>query len=86
MKIHLLSKILFACLLLCNFMATAQQPEILLWPNGAPGSEGKAGVEKVRVVEGDHVISNIHNFSVIMALLLLYLNTVSRAIQTVLIR
>jgi endo-1,4-beta-xylanase len=36
-------------------------PEILLWPNGAPGSEGKTGDEKVRIAErGERVLSNIH--------------------------
>ncbi len=35
--------------------------EILLWPNGAPGSEGKAGETKVRIADnGEHVLSNIH--------------------------
>jgi endo-1,4-beta-xylanase len=42
----------------------AQQKEILLWPDGALGSEGKTGEEKLRIVEGDHVISNIHHPSV----------------------
>jgi endo-1,4-beta-xylanase len=46
-------------------MTTQQEPkEILLWPNGAPGSEGKTSKEKVRVVEGDHVVWNIHNPSI----------------------
>ncbi len=45
--------------------ACARQ-EIPLWPNGAPGSEGKTGPEKVRIAEKtlDHVISNIHNPSI----------------------
>ena len=51
-------------MLLNSTETTAQQKEIRLWANGAPGSEGKTGMEKVRVVEGDHVISNIHNPSV----------------------
>ncbi|MEJ7739341.1 MAG: alpha/beta hydrolase [Chitinophagaceae bacterium] len=39
--------------------------EIPLWPNGAPGSEGKTGAEKVRIAEtGDHVVSNIHHPSI----------------------
>ncbi len=53
------------CLLLASIIASAQPKEILLWPNGAPGSEGKTGKEKVRISEeGDHVISNIHNPSI----------------------
>jgi endo-1,4-beta-xylanase len=34
---------------------------MLLWPDGAPGSEGKAGEEKIRIADnGERVISNIH--------------------------
>jgi endo-1,4-beta-xylanase len=38
----------------------------LLWPKGAPGSEGKTGDEHVRIYEptGDHIISNVHRPSV----------------------
>ena len=39
----------------------AETKEILLWPNGAPGSEGKPGDETVRIADnGEHVLSNIH--------------------------
>ena len=39
----------------------AEPQRILLWQDGAPGSEGKTGEEKVRITEGgDHVVSNIH--------------------------
>jgi endo-1,4-beta-xylanase len=40
----------------------AEEPtEIFLWPNGAPGSEGKTSKETVRVTQaGEHVLSNIH--------------------------
>lgn len=41
--------------------AADQPKEILLWPNGAPGSEGKTGEESVRVTaDGEHVVSNVH--------------------------
>ncbi len=41
--------------------AAAQHPVLFLWPNGAPGSEGKTVEEKVRTTEGgDHVVSNVH--------------------------
>jgi acetyl esterase/lipase len=63
MKIHLLLKPMLACLLLTSMSVSGQQ-EVLLWPNGAPGSEGKTGDEKLRIVEEDHVISNIHHPSV----------------------
>ena len=53
---------IFASLLLLT-RAHAVEPgkEILLWPNGAPGSEGKTGEMKVRIAErGERVLSNIH--------------------------
>lgn len=50
------------------FSAYAQMDmpkEIPLWKEGAPGSEGKSGTEKVRIAEGgDHVVSNIHHPSI----------------------
>ncbi len=55
-------------LLLLAFLtgsAAAEQHAILLWPNGAPGSEGKHAEEAVRLTEdGEHVISSIHHPSV----------------------
>lgn len=64
MQLHLCKKIFAACLLLANIVASAQQKEILLWPNGAPGSEGKTGNEKVRMNDGEQVLSNIHHPSI----------------------
>src|SRR6185295_1310101 len=54
--------ILLAWLLLSATVLTADQSkEIPLWPNGAPGSEGKTGEEAVRITaDGEHVISNTH--------------------------
>lgn len=47
-----------------GFAAAAQQA-IPLWPNGAPGSEGKTAEESVRVTEqGEHVISGVHRPSI----------------------
>ena len=41
-------------------------PEILLWPNGAPGSEGKTGDENLRITtEGDNVISHVNKPAII---------------------
>lgn len=58
-------KILLLLSLLLFFQHTEEPKEILLWPNGAPGSEGKTGTEKVRITEGgDHVISGIHHPSI----------------------
>jgi acetyl esterase/lipase len=50
----------------CCAMAQITQPnEILLWPNGAPGSAGKTGTENVRITDqGDHVLTNIHKPSI----------------------
>jgi endo-1,4-beta-xylanase len=43
----------------------AQSQEILLWPEGAPGSEGKTGNDSVRVTtDGEHVVSNVHHPSI----------------------
>jgi acetyl esterase/lipase len=54
--------------LLCFFalVATAaDQTVVLLWPNGAPGSEGKTAPEKVRLTpDGEHVISSVHQPSI----------------------
>ncbi len=44
----------------------AQEPQsILLWPNGAPGSQGKTADELVRLTEqGEHIISRVHRPSI----------------------
>ena len=45
--------------------SAAERTVILLWPNGAPGSEGKTAAEAVRISpEGDHVLSSIHRPSI----------------------
>jgi len=62
MKRHSLTHPLFS-LLPCflTLFAAAEPSEILLWPNGAPGSEGRAASESVRVTaSGDHVVSRVH--------------------------
>ena len=42
----------------------AQQP-VVLWPNGAPGSEGKTDAEVVRLTEqGEHIVSRVHRPSI----------------------
>ena len=55
-----------ASLLFAVALAAAAEPEVVyLWPNGAPGSEGKTGEEKVVIqAAGDHVISNVHKPSI----------------------
>jgi len=47
-----------------GIITLAQQKEILLWPNGAPGSEAKAGSEKTRLYNGEQIMSNIHRPSI----------------------
>lgn len=46
--------------------AGAAEPDpIFLWPNGAPGSEGKTAPEAVRISpQGDHVVSSVHRPSI----------------------
>ena len=61
---QMLVKAICGYFLLIAATASAQQKEILLWPNGAPGSEGKTGNEKVRIVEGEQILSNIHHPSI----------------------
>ncbi len=41
--------------------ADVEPKTILLWPGGAPGSEGKSGAETTRVTpDGEHVVAGIH--------------------------
>jgi acetyl esterase/lipase len=53
---------------LCVFALVAaaqEQNVVLLWPNVAPGSEGKTAPEKVRLTpDGEHVISSVHQPSI----------------------
>ena len=39
--------------------------EILIWPEGAPASEGKPDKEKTKIIEGEKIISGIHHPSII---------------------
>jgi acetyl esterase/lipase len=49
-----------------SLAALAAEPQpVFLWPNGAPGSEGKSGEETTRVAPaGDHIVSNVHRPSI----------------------
>ena len=54
-------------LLLLGGLARAADPprEVLLWPNGAPGSENMTAPEAVRVTpQGEHVVSSVHRPSI----------------------
>ena len=57
----------YALLLLPIAVRAAGTPtEILLWPNGAPGSEGKTNAETVRIAQpsGDHVVTRVNKPSI----------------------
>lgn len=75
---RLISKSSLAVLAAVTFAAGATDPYVMngpivyLWPNGAPGSEGKAGVPE-RWVEGStpdafHRVTDIHNPSITVLL------------------
>jgi acetyl esterase/lipase len=58
-------KVLFTCLVAFAVVPAVAQKEILLWLNGAPGSEGKTGAEKVSTsARGEISISNVHKPSI----------------------
>jgi acetyl esterase/lipase len=60
LKPHAILTALFT-LCLCVAASAAEPPVVVLWPEGAPGSEGKTGDETVRVTEqGEHIFANIH--------------------------
>ncbi|MBD0366002.1 MAG: alpha/beta hydrolase [Flavisolibacter sp.] len=64
-KIQILWKCLYICVLSFAMISAYAQKEILLWPNGAPGSEGKTGEEKVSTsARGEISISNVHRPSI----------------------
>jgi acetyl esterase/lipase len=46
--------------------AAGRMDEILLWPNGAPGSEGKTNAQTVRIAKptGDHVVTGVNKPSI----------------------
>jgi len=49
----------------CLIGSTTAAPQaILLWTNGAPGSEGQNGEEAARLDHGEHIVSNVHHPSI----------------------
>jgi endo-1,4-beta-xylanase len=54
--------LLLSLLLAAGASAAAAEPQaVALWPNGAPGSEGKSGDEVVRVTnDGERVVKSVH--------------------------
>jgi acetyl esterase/lipase len=63
-----LPRLAFAVILLRLFSDARIVPEpqpIPLWPNGAPGSQGKTAEEVVRLTElGEHIVSSVHRPSI----------------------
>src|SRR5580704_8932573 len=50
---------------MAGVFAAAEPEVVLLWPGGAPGSEGKTAEEATRVSpQGDHIISSVHRPSI----------------------
>jgi endo-1,4-beta-xylanase len=48
-----------------TYAASAAPQALLLWPNGAPGSEGQTAEETVRINEnGEHIVSRVHRPSI----------------------
>jgi endo-1,4-beta-xylanase len=60
-------RVAIPALLLLARVACAADPQVVyLWPEGAPGSEGKTAPEAVRINQpgGDHVVSSVHKPSI----------------------
>jgi endo-1,4-beta-xylanase len=70
MKNRLGALLCFSCLftvsLLFSAPASGLPQEILLWPNGAPGSENDTNAEAMRIdpATGNHVFTYVHNPSI----------------------
>ena len=65
MRTRLLMLSIFWAYTMLAFGQGTQQAEILLWPDGAPGSEGKTGAESLRITDqGDHVITDVNKPSI----------------------
>jgi endo-1,4-beta-xylanase len=65
MNTHFLPCILLAFVLSSNLVRAADPKEIPLWPNGAPGSQGRTTKEIVEAFgNGEHKVSGIQNPSI----------------------
>jgi acetyl esterase/lipase len=65
METALRGRLAWAFLLTFSLGMAAEPSIIFLWPNGAPGSEGKTAPEAVRTTpQGEHVVSSIHRPSI----------------------
>src|SRR5580693_4626611 len=63
---HTVRSLLSLSLICVAAWAQESRPVVPLWPNGAPGSEGKTAAESVRIAApgGDHIVSSVHNPSI----------------------
>jgi acetyl esterase/lipase len=58
-------KYIFTSLFSALILSAAAQKEILLWPNGAPGSEGKNSDDSIRITSNnERVFTNVHHPSI----------------------
>src|SRR5438093_8741821 len=65
-KVKMLRQFFLTVLFLSVIISAFAQKEVLLWPKGAPGSEGKTGEEKITTsARGEISISNVHRPSII---------------------
>lgn len=62
-----LKRFVLVMLLCLPFGALAAEPQpVLLWPDGAPGSEGRTAPETTRMTAaGEHVVSSVHHPAII---------------------
>ena len=62
-------RLALSALIFCAAALAAEPPTVELWPDGAPGSQGRGGEATVRVTEsGERVVSKVHNPSLIVYL------------------
>ena len=60
---RVLRKVWVLCFWLCSCLiaAAGEPPVVLLWPDGAPGSDGKMAEEAIRLSSGgERVVSSVH--------------------------
>ena len=55
---------ILGCLFAASLFAADEPKAILLWPNGAPGSEGKTAAETTRLADGERVVASVHQPSI----------------------
>jgi acetyl esterase/lipase len=62
---HWPGRALLLLLSLCSMVAVAEPLPLLLWPDGAPGSQGRDAPERVRQSPlGEHIVTGVHRPSI----------------------